>query len=168
MNWDRIEGNWKQFKGNVRQQWGKLTDDQLDVIAGRRDLLLGRIQELYGISREETEKQLAAWQKWFTEKYPAALEPVLPVVKENAKYTVDDLVEYLNGPFSRLQNRWDFQPAGEQLCDVEFFISYEFKSRMFAMLMGAMFDTAFRRFSQAFERRADQVYGRPKTPNVKA
>ena len=77
------------------------------------------------------------------------------------------LVEYLNGPFSRLQNRWDFQPAGEQLCDVEFFISYEFKSRMFAMLMGAMFDTAFRRFSQAFERRADQVYGRPKTPNLK-
>ena len=62
MNWDRIEGNWKQFKGNVRQQWGKLNDDQLDVIAGRRDLLLGRIQELYGISTEETEKQLAAWE----------------------------------------------------------------------------------------------------------
>jgi len=62
MNWDRIEGNWKQFKGNALQQWGKLTDDQLDVIAGKRDLLLGRIQELYGISREETEKQLADWQ----------------------------------------------------------------------------------------------------------
>jgi coenzyme Q-binding protein COQ10 len=72
------------------------------------------------------------------------------------------LVEYLNGPFSRMENRWDFHPAGEQLCDVEFFISYEFKSRMFAMLMGAMFDTAFRRFSLAFERRADQVYGRVK------
>jgi uncharacterized protein YjbJ (UPF0337 family) len=63
MNWDRIEGNWKQFKGNVRQQWGKLTDDQLDVIAGRRDLLQGRIQELYGISRDETEKQLSDWEK---------------------------------------------------------------------------------------------------------
>ena len=73
------------------------------------------------------------------------------------------LVEYLNGPFSRMENRWDFHPVGEQLCDVEFFISYEFKSRMFAMLMGAMFETAFRRFSQAFERRADEVYGRPKT-----
>jgi coenzyme Q-binding protein COQ10 len=73
------------------------------------------------------------------------------------------LVEYLNGPFSRMENRWDFHPAGEQLCEVEFFISYEFKSRMFAMLMGAMFDTAFRRFSLAFERRADAVYGRPKT-----
>ena len=73
------------------------------------------------------------------------------------------LVEYLNGPFSRMENRWDFHPAGEQLCEVEFFVSYEFKSRMLAMLMGAMFDTAFRRFSLAFERRADAVYGRPKT-----
>jgi len=73
------------------------------------------------------------------------------------------LVEYLNGPFSRMENRWDFHPVGEQLCDVEFFISYEFKSRMFAMLMGAVFETAFRRFASAFERRADQVYGRPKT-----
>ena len=73
------------------------------------------------------------------------------------------LVEYLNGPFSRMENRWDFHPVGDHLCDVEFFISYEFKSRVFAMLMGAMFDTAYRRFSHAFERRADQVYGRPKT-----
>jgi uncharacterized protein YjbJ (UPF0337 family) len=63
MNWDRIEGNWKQFKGNAVQQWGKLTGDQLDVIAGKRDLLLGRIQELYGISKEEGEKQLADWEK---------------------------------------------------------------------------------------------------------
>ena len=73
------------------------------------------------------------------------------------------LVEYLSGPFSRMENRWDFHPVGDHLCDVEFFISYEFRSRVFAMLMGAMFETAFRRFSQAFERRADQVYGRPKT-----
>ena len=63
MNWDRIEGNWKQFKGNARQQWGKLTDDNLDVIAGKRNVLLGRIQELYGISKDETEKQLSDWQK---------------------------------------------------------------------------------------------------------
>jgi uncharacterized protein YjbJ (UPF0337 family) len=63
MNWDRIEGNWKQFKGNAMQQWGKLTDDQLDMIAGKRDVLLGRIQELYGISKDETEKQLADWEK---------------------------------------------------------------------------------------------------------
>ncbi|MBV8838777.1 MAG: type II toxin-antitoxin system RatA family toxin [Alphaproteobacteria bacterium] len=69
-------------------------------------------------------------------------------------------VEYLDGPFSRMENRWDFHPAGEKLCDVEFFISYEFKSRMLGLMMGAMFETAFRRFSEAFERRADVVYGR--------
>jgi uncharacterized protein YjbJ (UPF0337 family) len=63
MNWDRIEGNWKQFKGNAQQQWGKLNDDQLHVIAGKRDVLLGRIQELYGISKDEGEKQLADWEK---------------------------------------------------------------------------------------------------------
>ena len=69
------------------------------------------------------------------------------------------LVEYLDGPFSRLQNRWTFRPTGEQTCEVEFFIDYEFKSRTLAMLMGAMFDTAFRKFAAAFEQRADQVYG---------
>jgi uncharacterized protein YjbJ (UPF0337 family) len=63
MNWDRIEGNWKQFKGKVKVQWGKITDDQLDVIAGKRDKLAGRIQESYGISKDETEKQLTDWQK---------------------------------------------------------------------------------------------------------
>jgi uncharacterized protein YjbJ (UPF0337 family) len=62
MNWDRIEGNWKQFKGNVKQQWGKLTDDQLDVIAGKRDSLAGKIQETYGVTKDDAERQLAAWQ----------------------------------------------------------------------------------------------------------
>jgi coenzyme Q-binding protein COQ10 len=69
------------------------------------------------------------------------------------------LVEYLNGPFSRLQNRWTFRPDGEAACDVEFFIDYEFKSRVLAMLMGAMFDAAFRKFATAFEQRADKIYG---------
>ena len=62
MNWDRIEGNWKQFKGSIKEQWGKMTDDQLDVIAGKRDQLTGMIQESYGISNEETEKQVTEWQ----------------------------------------------------------------------------------------------------------
>lgn len=73
------------------------------------------------------------------------------------------LVEYLEGPFSRLENRWDFHPISDQSCDVEFFISYEFKSRVLSMLMGAMFEAAFRRFAEAFERRADAVYGRVST-----
>lgn len=68
------------------------------------------------------------------------------------------LVEYLDGPFSRMQNRWSFRPAGEQACEVEFFIDYEFRSRILAALMGTMFDAAFRRFAAAFEKRADEIY----------
>jgi coenzyme Q-binding protein COQ10 len=70
------------------------------------------------------------------------------------------MVEYLRGPFSNLQNRWTFEPKSETECDVGFFITYEFKSRMLAMLMGTMFDVAFKRFAAAFEKRADVVYGR--------
>ncbi|KJC37631.1 type II toxin-antitoxin system RatA family toxin [Bradyrhizobium sp. LTSP857] len=72
------------------------------------------------------------------------------------------LVEYLQGPFSNLENRWTFEPKGDDVCDVGFFLAYEFKSRMLALLMGSMFDAAFARFSTAFEKRADAVYGRPK------
>src|SRR3954470_1713150 len=68
------------------------------------------------------------------------------------------LVEYLEGPFSHLENRWTFHPLGERACEIEFFISYEFKSRMLGILMGSMFDVAFRRFTIAFERRADALY----------
>ena len=62
MNWDQIAGNWKQVKGVVRERWGKLTDDDVDVIAGKRDILLGKIQEKHGIAREEAEKELKAWE----------------------------------------------------------------------------------------------------------
>jgi len=58
MNWDRIEGNWKQIKGKAKVQWGKLTDDDFDVIAGKKDQLVGKIQESYGISKDEAEKQV--------------------------------------------------------------------------------------------------------------
>jgi coenzyme Q-binding protein COQ10 len=70
------------------------------------------------------------------------------------------LVEYLDGPFSRMQNRWAFHATGENACEVEFFIDYEFRSRTLALLMGAMFETVFRRMAAAFEKRADEVYGR--------
>ena len=70
------------------------------------------------------------------------------------------LVEYLNGPFKRMQNRWTFYPVEAKICDVEFYIDYEFRSRTLAVLMGAMFDAAFRRFAVAFEQLADEVYGR--------
>jgi coenzyme Q-binding protein COQ10 len=68
------------------------------------------------------------------------------------------LVEYLEGPFSHLENCWTFHPLGERSCEIEFFISYQFRSRTLGLLMGTMFDAAFRRFAAAFERRADQVY----------
>ena len=70
------------------------------------------------------------------------------------------LVEYLEGPFRELENRWTFHATGPDSCEVEFFIRYEFRSRTLGMLMGAMFDAAFRRFAAAFERRADEIYGR--------
>jgi coenzyme Q-binding protein COQ10 len=80
------------------------------------------------------------------------------VTLDRAKLTI--LVEYLDGPFKRMENRWRFREISEKLCEVEFFIEYEFRSRMLAMLMGAMFEAAFRRFAAAFEKRADEVYGK--------
>jgi coenzyme Q-binding protein COQ10 len=68
-------------------------------------------------------------------------------------------VRYLDGPFRYLQNRWNFLPAGDGGCDVGFFIEYEFKNRILGAMMGAMFDRAFRMFSGAFEKRANEVYG---------
>ena len=63
MNNDRIQGRWKQLKGKVKEQWGKLTDDDLDVIAGRRDQLLGRIQQRHGLARDEADRQVSSWEQ---------------------------------------------------------------------------------------------------------
>ena len=61
MNWDIVEGKWTQLKGQVKTQWGKLTDDQLDMIAGNREKLIGKIQESYGVSKDNAEKQVNDW-----------------------------------------------------------------------------------------------------------
>jgi uncharacterized protein YjbJ (UPF0337 family) len=61
MNWDQIAGKWLQIKGSVRQRWGKLTDDDLEVIAGSKDKFVGRIQERYGIAKEEAEHEIDDW-----------------------------------------------------------------------------------------------------------
>jgi uncharacterized protein YjbJ (UPF0337 family) len=58
MNWDQISGNWKQFKGSVKERWGKLTDDDLSVVAGKRDKLTGLLQERYGYAKDQAEKEL--------------------------------------------------------------------------------------------------------------
>ena len=63
MNWDRAQGNWKQFKGKVKEQWGRLTDDSLDVIGGKRDQLAGKLQESYGITKDEAEKQIVDFER---------------------------------------------------------------------------------------------------------
>ena len=63
MNWDIVEGNWKQFKGKIKTRWGKLTDAQLDVIAGKRARLAGKIQEAYAITRDEAERQITSFEK---------------------------------------------------------------------------------------------------------
>ena len=62
MNWEMIEGNWKQFKGHVKEKWGKLTDDNLDTIAGKRDRLAGKIEETYGITKDQAEQQVKAFE----------------------------------------------------------------------------------------------------------
>lgn len=61
MNWDQIQGNWKEFKGKALSQWGKLTDDELDRVEGRRTELAGLIQQKYGKTREEAEKEIDLW-----------------------------------------------------------------------------------------------------------
>ena len=70
MNWDRIEGNWKELTGKAKEQWGKLTDDDMTAIAGKRDQLAGKIQQHYGVAKDEADKQIAKWEtaadeSWF-------------------------------------------------------------------------------------------------------
>jgi uncharacterized protein YjbJ (UPF0337 family) len=63
MNWDRVEGNWATLKGKVQQQWGKLTNDDLDVIEGKRTELAGRLQNRYGMAQDEADRQIDTWLK---------------------------------------------------------------------------------------------------------
>ena len=63
MNWDQVEGKWKQLKGSAKTRWGKLTDDDLDTIAGQREQLIGRIQERYGIAKDEAQRQVDEWHR---------------------------------------------------------------------------------------------------------
>ncbi len=83
---------------------------------------------------------------------------VTRVILDMPKFKV--VVNYVDGPFSHLENIWNIRPHGPRACRVDFFIDYEFRSRLLGRLMGTMFDTAFRKFADAFEARADEVYGR--------
>ena len=66
MNWDQGKGNWKQFQGKVKEKWGKLTDDDLTAVAGRREQLLGKLQERYGYAKEQAERELDAFARTLT------------------------------------------------------------------------------------------------------
>jgi len=61
MNWDQLQGDWKQFSGKVRSKWGKLTDDDVSVIGGKKDSLVGKLQERYGRKRDEIEREVDTW-----------------------------------------------------------------------------------------------------------
>ena len=68
MNWDQVEGKWKRLKGSVKERWGKLTDNDLDTIAGKRDQLAGRLQERYGITKEQAEAEIDQWRVAHSER----------------------------------------------------------------------------------------------------
>jgi uncharacterized protein YjbJ (UPF0337 family) len=75
MNWDQVEGKWKQYSGKAKEKWGKLTDDDLTVIHGQRDQLIGKIQERYGIVKEEAEKQVDEFVRSFRSEGPTQERP---------------------------------------------------------------------------------------------
>ncbi len=67
MNWDTVEGNWKQFKGTVKEKWGKLTDSDVDALSGKKDQFLGKLQERYGYSKDEAEREMDEWARTHSE-----------------------------------------------------------------------------------------------------
>ena len=68
MNWDQVQGKWKQMRGSVREQYGKLTDDDLEMIAGNRDKFVGKLQERYGLAKEEAQRRADEWVKSMNEQ----------------------------------------------------------------------------------------------------
>ena len=72
MNWKQIESKWDELKGDVKVEWGKLTDDDMHVLAGKRDVLVGKISERYGILKEEAENQVDSWTAKLTKSNDAA------------------------------------------------------------------------------------------------
>jgi uncharacterized protein YjbJ (UPF0337 family) len=74
MNWDELEGKWKQVKGSVRSRWGKLTDDDVHLIGGKKDQLIGKVQERYGIQKDEAERQVDDWNRTLDQENDYARE----------------------------------------------------------------------------------------------
>ncbi len=93
MNWDQVKGKWTQAKGEAKKQWGKLSDDTLTEIDGDKDKLVGKIQETYGVTKEEAEKQVDAWHK--SDSYQK-----MHASWENAKASASDAMDNLKSRFS--------------------------------------------------------------------
>ncbi len=72
MNWEQVQGQWHQLAGTVKTKWGKLTDDDIKVVAGHREQLVGKLQERYGIAKEDAEKQI---ESWYTKLDSPAIKP---------------------------------------------------------------------------------------------
>ena len=122
MDWDQIEGNWKQFKGRVKEEWDNLTDDHLDTIKGQRDQLAAKIQEAYGITKGEAEKQISKWEKkekvYRSETYPPCI-PVLPgsKPKQSRRHKLDRLLANTRVPSAL--GAWFFHLARRYLAGKE-------------------------------------------------
>jgi len=86
MNWDQIEGNWKQVKGRVKEKWGQFTDDDLDVLAGKRDQLVGKLQERYGIAKAEAERQVVEFRTAYEAEYEKSKGARSPSCRDTASW----------------------------------------------------------------------------------
>ena len=110
MNWDTIQGNWKQLTGRAKQQWGKLTDDDLQVVAGHRDVLAGKIQERYGIAKDEAERQVKDWESRADERWlrcdikSVSLLGAVLARQYAAEHGADEVVQF-DDVLARLQAR---------------------------------------------------------------
>ncbi|GLK68231.1 type II toxin-antitoxin system RatA family toxin [Hansschlegelia plantiphila] len=136
-------------------------DQMFDLVADvEKYPLFLPLCEALRIKRREERNQLPALVADMTIAYKIFRETF------SSRVTLDRdaqkiLVEYLDGPFSHLENRWTFRPLEAGGCEVQFFIEWELRSRTLSMLVGSVFERVFRRYAEAFERRADDVYGRP-------
>lgn len=134
-------------------------DEMFDLVADveKYPLFLPLCEALRIRSREERDQRpvfiadMTVAYKIFRETFTSR------VTLEREKRAI--LVEYLDGPFSHLENRWTFEPMASGGCEVKFFIDWELRSRTLSMLVGSVFERVFRRYAEAFEQRADRVYG---------
>jgi coenzyme Q-binding protein COQ10 len=144
----------------IKHPLGPSADDMFALVARVEDYpqFLPLCEELNVKRREQVEGQ---------EVLIATMVVGYKLIRESftTQVTLDQsersiLVEYLDGPFAFLENRWRFDPRGPRACEVDFYIAYSFRSRLFERLVGGLFAKAVQKYTDAFEARADKIYGR--------